>query len=186
MHGVSSGWFNGVDPIDLLEVNKNIDRLKQELAKGNFFESRIDKYFLNNPHRLTFVMQPNPQYAANLASEEASRLAGKVNKLTDADRAEIAEQGKQLAANQDKTEDLSCLPTLQLSDISPKMKRTVLDHTGVCNTPVQWRTAATNGITYFRAISSLPSLPDELKLYLPLFCDVSSDAQHVTLETKLM
>lgn len=22
MHGVTSGWFNGVDPVDLLEINK--------------------------------------------------------------------------------------------------------------------------------------------------------------------
>ncbi|KAI8978988.1 Metalloenzyme, LuxS/M16 peptidase-like protein [Pilobolus umbonatus] len=39
------------------------------------------------------------------------------------------------------------------------------------NTPVQWKTTATNGITYFRAISSLPSFPKDLKMYLPLFCD---------------
>ncbi|KAI7860572.1 peptidase M16C associated-domain-containing protein [Circinella umbellata] len=171
MHGITSGWFNEVDPIDLLEINKNIERLKQELAKGNFFESRIDKYLLNNKHKLIFTMQPDSDYASNLSKGEEQRLADKVSKLTDADKAEIAKDGKELSANQDKVEDLSCLPTLELKDISPKMKRTVLDHTGLCNTPVQWRTTATNGITYFRAISSLPSLEDDLKLYLPLFCD---------------
>ncbi|KAI9491991.1 peptidase M16C associated-domain-containing protein [Zychaea mexicana] len=171
MHGISSGWFNEVDPINLLEINKNIERLKQELATGNFFESRIDKYLLNNQHKLVFTMQPDGDYSAKLSKDEEQRLASKVSQLTDTDKAEIAEQGKQLSANQDKVEDLSCLPTLHLKDISPKMKRTVLDHTGLCNTPVQWRTTATNGITYFRAISSLPSIQDDLKLYLPLFCD---------------
>ena len=117
-------------------------------------------------------MQPDSDYASKLSKAEEQRLADKVNKLTDADKAEIAKDGKELSANQDKVEDLSCLPTLDLKDISPKMKRTVLDHTGLCNTPVQWRTTSTNGITYFRAISSLPSLQDDLKLYLPLFCDV--------------
>lgn len=147
--------------------------MKKELAEGQFFESRIDKYLLNNQHRLTFIMRPEADYAARQNQEEQDRLQVRVSQLTEADKKEILEEGKLLAANQDKVEDLSCLPTLQMGDISPKMKRTVLDHTGVANTPVQWRTTATNGITYFRAISSLPALSDDLKLYLPLFCDVS-------------
>lgn len=121
-------------------------------------------------------MTPDANYNSNLTTEEQLRLSQKIEKLTDADKKEILEQGKLLLKNQDKTEDLSCLPTLHLSDISTKTKRTALDHTGLCNTPVQWRTTGTNGITYFRAISNLPSLPDELKMYLPLFCDVSDNS----------
>ncbi|KAL0090894.1 peptidase M16C associated-domain-containing protein [Phycomyces blakesleeanus] len=171
MHGITSGWFNGVDPVDLLQLNKNLDALKQGLDKGNFFESRIEKYLLNNPHTLVFTMKPDASYATDLVAEEKERLAVKVNSLTESDKTEILEQGKALESAQDKTENLSCLPTLTLKDISPKAKRTVLDHSGICNTPVQWRTTATNGITYFRAISTLPVLSDELKMYLPLFCD---------------
>ncbi|SAM08473.1 hypothetical protein [Absidia glauca] len=171
MHGVSSGWFNEVDPIDLLEINKNLDRLKKELAQGNFFESRIDKYLLNNPHKLTYIMKPDQHYSTDLVTEEQARLAQKVDRLDDAELQQILERGAELQKNQEKTEDLSCLPTLELGDIAAKSKRTPLDHTGLCNTPVQWRTTATNGITYFRAISNLPALSDELKMYLPLFCD---------------
>jgi Zn-dependent M16 (insulinase) family peptidase len=171
MHGITSGWFNGVDPVDLLEINKNLDRLKTELAQGNFFESRIQKYLLDNNHTLSFVMRPEEKYTADLVSEEQQRLTHKVDALTDEEREQIAQDGKALLASQENVEDLSCLPTLQLGDIALKAKHTVLEHTGLCNTPVQWRTTATNGITYFRAISSLPSLPDHLKMYLPLFCD---------------
>ncbi|KAI7863451.1 peptidase M16C associated-domain-containing protein [Mucor mucedo] len=171
MHGVTSGWFNGVDPVDLLEINKNLDRLKSELANGNFFESRIDKYLLDNPHTLSFIMRPDEKYTADLITEEQSRLSEKVKALSEQDKVEIAQDGKDLLASQDRQEDLSCLPSLQLSDIALKAKHTVLEHTGLCNTPVQWRTTATNGITYFRAISTLPTLPDDLKMYLPLFCD---------------
>ncbi|CAO3606883.1 unnamed protein product [Cunninghamella blakesleeana] len=171
MNGICSGWFNEVDPIDMLEINKNIDRLKMELAQGNFFESRIDKYLLNNNHKLTYTMTPDANYNNNLNADEQLRLSKKVEKLTESDKKDILEQGELLLKNQDRTEDLSCLPTLKLSDIASKTKRTTLDHSGICNTPVQWRTTGTNGITYFRAISNLPPLSDELKMYLPLFCD---------------
>lgn len=117
-------------------------------------------------------MRPDPEYSNQVAEKEQRLLEERVKALTDADKKEIAEQGRQLAESQDKVEDLSCLPTLHLGDISPKMKRTVLDHTGVSNIPVQWRTTATNGITYFRAISTLASLSEDLEVYLPLFCDV--------------
>ncbi|CAO3677852.1 unnamed protein product [Umbelopsis ramanniana] len=171
MHGVSSGWFNGTNPADLLEVNTYIDRLRKELAEGGFFESRIEKYLLNNNHKLTFVMEPSATFAAELSKEEQERLESKVSALTESDKKEIEERGLELLANQDKTEDLSCLPTLTLSDIPLKGKRTPLEHSAVGDTPVQWRTAATNGITYFRAISTSTGIPPELRVYLPLFCD---------------
>ncbi|ORX53065.1 hypothetical protein DM01DRAFT_1322754 [Hesseltinella vesiculosa] len=171
MNGVFGGWFNQVNPLNVLEINKNIDRLRTEMAQGNFFESRIDKYLLNNTHKLTYIMQPVANYTAGLTQEEDARLAKHVDALTDVDRIQILDQGKALQANQDKVEDLSCLPTLSLSDIATKTKRYALEHTGLCNVPVQWRVTGTNEITYFRAISNLPPLSDELKMYLPLFCD---------------
>lgn len=116
-------------------------------------------------------MRPDEKYTADLITEEQTRLSKKVKALSEQDKSEIAKDGKDLLASQDRQEDLSCLPSLQLSDIALKAKHTVLEHTGLCNTPVQWRTTSTNGITYFRAISSLPTLPDDLKMYLPLFCD---------------
>ncbi|RUS30251.1 LOW QUALITY PROTEIN: Metalloenzyme, LuxS/M16 peptidase-like protein [Jimgerdemannia flammicorona] len=181
MHGVTSGWFNGSNPIDLLEINKNINRLKSELSAGSFFESRIERYLLHNPHQLIFVMEPLASYNADFVASEQSRLASKVATLTDDDRQRIFEQGQQLLVTQEKTEDLGCLPTLALSDVAAKTKRILLDHSGVGDTPVQWRTTATNGITYFRAISTSIGLPAELKMYLPLFCDVSERVSLVSL-----
>ncbi|KAG0740501.1 hypothetical protein G6F61_010835 [Rhizopus arrhizus] len=116
-------------------------------------------------------MRPDENYTANLSTEEQTRLQEKVKALTEQDKLDISTDTKDLLISQEKKEDISCLPTLQLSDIAPKAKHNALEHTGICNTPVQWRTTSTNGITYFRAISSMPSLPDDLKLYVPLFCD---------------
>ncbi|KAG1179298.1 hypothetical protein G6F70_002435 [Rhizopus microsporus] len=171
MHGITSGWFNGVQPIELLQVNKNLDRLKSEIEKGRYFEKLIEKYLIDNPHTLYFVMRPDEHYFAQSAQEEEQRLKEKVDRLTEQDKIEIEKDGKELLKSQEQTEDLTCLPTLHLSDISTKTKHTVLEHTGICNAPVQWRTTSTNGITYFRAISSLPLFSDDLKMYLPLFCD---------------
>lgn len=38
--------------------------------------------------------------------------------------------------------------------------------------PVQYSEQPTNGLTYFKGVSSLSLIPDELKIYVPLFCSV--------------
>lgn len=38
--------------------------------------------------------------------------------------------------------------------------------------PVQYCPQPTNGMVYFRAFSSLNTLPEELRPYVPLFCNV--------------
>ncbi|KAF8983721.1 Mitochondrial presequence protease [Entomortierella lignicola] len=171
MQGLSSGWFNGCNPVDLLELNKNIDRLKSEIAAGPFFQNLISKYLLNNQHKLVFTMTPSPDYGAEVAANETARLMGKTSILTDADKEAIYQQGQELLKNQEKVEDVSCLPTLKVDDISKKAKTFALEHSAVSSVPVQWRPTSTNGITYFRGISVIPGLSAEQKKYLPLFTE---------------
>ena len=38
--------------------------------------------------------------------------------------------------------------------------------------PVQYVEQPTNGVTYFRAISGISLLPEDLLIYVPLFCTV--------------
>ncbi|KAF9114277.1 Mitochondrial presequence protease [Mortierella sp. AM989] len=171
MQGLSSGWFNGCNPVDLLELNKNIDRLKSEIAAGPFFQNLISKYLLNNPHKLVFTMNPSPDYGAEVAANETARLMGKTSVLTDADKEAIYQQGQKLLKSQEQVQDVSCLPTLKVDDIAKKTKTFALEHSAVSSVPVQWRPTSTNGITYFRGISAISGLSPELKQYLPLFTD---------------
>ncbi|KAK3805926.1 MAG: peptidase M16C associated-domain-containing protein [Benniella sp.] len=171
MQGLSHGWFNGCNPVDLLELNKNIERLKSEIASGPFFQNLISKYLLNNPHKLVFSMTPTPDYGAEVAANETTRLMGKLSVLTNEDKEAVYQQGQALLKNQEQVEDVSCLPTLKVEDISKKTKTVSLEHSAVSSVPVQWRPTLTNGITYFRGISIIPGLTPELKQYLPLFTD---------------
>ncbi|KAF9215778.1 Mitochondrial presequence protease [Podila verticillata] len=171
MQGLSSGWFNGCNPVDLLELNKNIERLKSEIAAGPFFQNLISKYLLSNHHKLVFTMTPSPDYGAEVAANETTRLMGKTSVLTNADKETIYEQGQALLKNQEQVEDVSCLPTLKVEDIAKKTKTYALEHSAVNSVPVQWRPTSTNGITYFRGVSVIPGLTPELKQYLPLFTD---------------
>lgn len=43
---------------------------------------------------------------------------------------------------------------------------------GTGGVPVQYAEQPTNGVTYFRAISGISMLPEDLLIYVPLFCTV--------------
>lgn len=116
-------------------------------------------------------------------------------------------KGLELLAAQSKTQDASCLPALQVSDIEPTIPitpvqistagavqcllyfssyhictvivasstsrvfgETLLISTG--GVPVQYCEQPTNGLVYFRAMCSLNTLSEDLRLYVPLFCSV--------------
>ncbi|CAG8498251.1 11286_t:CDS:10, partial [Funneliformis mosseae] len=169
MHLISSGWFNGCNPAEILEINKNIEMLKEKLRTGPFFQNLVSKYFLNNPHTLISIMLPDQSYTENLSREEQSRLLAKTSTLSPGEKEEIYEQSIQLLKKQEEKEDLSILPSLHIQDINKQMKTFELRFSDMNGCPVQWRNTSTNGITYFKAISKIEGLKEDLRIYLPLF-----------------
>ncbi|KAJ1917030.1 Mitochondrial presequence protease [Mycoemilia scoparia] len=171
MKSISTGWFHGCNPIDLLEINKNIARLKEDIASGNFFERAVEKYFNKSEHQLNYTMIPDSEYHKRLNEDEKRRLDEKVATFTPVDIEAIYKKTEDLAKEQMKKEDLSCLPTLTMEDVPKNSVRHSVDLSAVDCVPVQWRGTSTNGISYLHIINAFQSLPGDLSYYLPLFCD---------------
>ncbi|KEY67835.1 hypothetical protein S7711_04973 [Stachybotrys chartarum IBT 7711] len=171
-------WFNGVDPFDSLAWNDTIDAFQAKLAEGNYLESLMDKYLLND-RTLTFTMAPSATYGEDLVKEEQERLSTMISqaveKAGDEEKARTSfeQQEQALLAEQNKTntEDLSCLPTVHVKDIPRSREPTVVRDEKLSGVQIQWREAPTNGLTYFRAINTLENLPDDLRELIPLFTD---------------
>ncbi len=60
----SGSWFHGGDPVKILNFDADLARLRKELAGGSFFENRIKQYFLDNPHRATVTLIPDPEMSS--------------------------------------------------------------------------------------------------------------------------
>lgn len=174
MWQVATSWFDGVDPIEALQFNARIEKLRAEIAKGGFFEGMVKKYFLENQSRLILTMRPDPQFKEKFNAKENVLLSEKLASLSEADKKEVYDEGLKLLEAQEKPEDLSSLPTLTVEDIPKKTHSFPIEKEDVDNVPVQWQIAPTNGITYLRAMSSLEGLPSHLRPYLPLFADALS------------
>ncbi|KAJ3144989.1 Mitochondrial presequence protease [Geranomyces michiganensis] len=166
---VMSSWIHGADPLEFLKVAERIERLRGLLATPRYFETMIEKYFLNNKHRLVFVMEPDAEYNDNLVLSEKKRLQEKVKALTVEDKERIYEEGIKLAESQETKSDVSCLPTLTVADIPVNALTHPVEDVPLAGVPVQWRKTATNGISYVNVARDISGLPNELQSYLPLY-----------------
>ncbi|KAI9750811.1 MAG: Mitochondrial presequence protease [Lichina confinis] len=177
MQRLQPGWFNGVDPFDALAWNQTISSFKERFLQDRYLEGLLEKYFLND-NTLTFTMTPSQTYAEKLSNEESSRLSEKIQAVVkraggeEAARKELEQKEQELLEVQARASDepLDCLPTLQVSDIPRRKDANQIRDADFDRVKVQWREAATNGLTYFRAVNVI-DLPVDLRMYIPIFTD---------------
>ncbi|KAH0627570.1 hypothetical protein JD844_003451 [Phrynosoma platyrhinos] len=196
---IASCWNHEGDPVDLLKIAEKVTQFRQCLKEDpQFLQKKVKQYFkLNkierkgnhlhfdylllwhgsgqkdNPHRLTLSMSPDMAFYDKQRAMEEAKLKEKVEALSEAKKKQTYEKGLELLDLQSKQEDTACLPALKVSDIEPRIQFTELEMALTAeDVPVQYCAQPTNGMVYFRAISSLNTLPEELRPYVPLFCSV--------------
>ncbi|CEP60812.1 pitrilysin family metalloprotease LALA0_S02e00188g [Lachancea lanzarotensis] len=169
LYSVVPGWVNTTDPFDNLVFDEILSQFKSDWTeKGHgLFSEVIEKYLVEKPC-FHFSMKADPDFSQNLELEEAERLKQKVSQLDDADKETILKRGLKLQETQNATEDVSCLPSLQIKDIPRKADTYKVDKKAM----ISHRITDTNGITYLRGKRNLNSaIPRHLYPYLSLFAD---------------
>ncbi|XP_066240971.1 presequence protease, mitochondrial [Saccopteryx leptura] len=171
---IASCWNHDGDPVELLRLGQQVAQFRQCLKENpKFLQEKVKQYFKNNQHKLTLSMKPDDRYSEKQAQMETEKLKQKVSALSLEDKRQIYDKGLELQTQQSNAQDASCLPALKVSDIEPSIPFTELA-VGLAagDVPVQYCAQPTNGVVYFRAFSSLNTLPEELRPYVPLFCSV--------------
>uniref|UniRef100_A0AAX7UMP8 Presequence protease, mitochondrial n=1 Tax=Astatotilapia calliptera TaxID=8154 RepID=A0AAX7UMP8_ASTCA len=183
--------LQGVDEEDIERVKQIISQTIDKIIENGFEERRIEALIhkleiqikhqttnfglslaSENTHRLTLSMSPEESYLEKQAKAEEEKLQKKIEVLSDSDRKQIYEKGLELLAAQSRTQDVSCLPALKVSDIEPTIPITPVQISTAGGVPVQYCEQPTNGLVYFRALCNLNTLPEDLKVFVPLFCSV--------------
>lgn len=162
-------WIHSGDPVSPLQLSEDLERIRAEVEAGPFFENLIREQLLDNPHRVTLTLKPDPKKKERQNKVFAERLAQIKAGLDEDAKRRIIEQARELQQAQEAEEDLSCLPSLQFSDI-PVDERPVswsVSEEGGINT--YWFEQPTNGIVYFNGQIESSALSDELRRHLPMF-----------------
>ena len=127
-------WLYGTKPWDSLLFVPNFTALRRRVTEGaapgktynRYFESLIEEYLLNNPHRALIAVEGEESYLAKKEEELALRLKEKEKQLSEAEKKELEEKAAALERIQGETETeeaLKTIPHLTRQDLVPEVER---------------------------------------------------------------
>ncbi|MEW5909041.1 MAG: insulinase family protein, partial [Thermodesulfobacteriota bacterium] len=162
-------WLHGGDPGETLLFEKDLQRIKEELAASPFFENQIRHFFLDNPHRLLLTLSPDPFMEERESNAISAKLEALKAELTSRHVERIKNETRQLLLLQEKTEDISVLPTLEVTDIPPDIRRIGPSEENAGMFLSRYH-QPTGGIFYFSSIAGIRELNDKDLSLIPFLC----------------
>jgi Zn-dependent M16 (insulinase) family peptidase len=162
-------YYYGGDPYSALNFDADLARLERDRADGRFFEVLIQTELLNNPHRGLLTVVPDSELEERKRRKELERLAAIEAKLTDEEKQRIVAEALRLKQDQEAKQDLSTLPTLELTDIPMKFEDVASREAKVGAATSEFFPLPTNGVTYIDIRSDFSALTPDEKDLLPLF-----------------
>lgn len=167
------GWLHDADPFKPLAFESPLGAIKDRLVQGeSYFEDLIQQHFLDNRHRTTVILKPDPEEGQRRAARERERLERARSEMAVGQLQEIVQNTKQLKRLQeepDSAEALATMPTLDLSDLDKEVKRIPLELIEARQSKILFHNLFTNGILYLDIGFDLRVLPQELLPYVNLF-----------------
>ena len=166
-----SAWNYDADPLELVAFEAPLQAVKKKAAEAGFFEQLIQRYFLENTHRSTVTLLPDPEMAARLEAEEEARLQAAREKMDIAQVDQIIEDTKRLMKLQetpDTPEAMATLPLLKREDLDPNIRTVERTEWSLAETTVLAHPLFTNGILYFDFGFDLSGLAQEDLPYVSL------------------
>jgi presequence protease len=157
------------DPVSCINIDADLERLQQALAKGGFLEERLKTYFIDNPHRVLFTLAPDPDLESATEKQIKKELTKIYRELSPEDLEKIKQDATQLEQIQEHQEDLSVLPTLELTDVPPEIEMISPDKLDRV-THAAGYDKATSGILYFTCPMGAGHVATPLFPLVPFFC----------------
>ncbi|XP_034479245.1 presequence protease, mitochondrial-like [Drosophila innubila] len=169
-------WNHGGDVVSCLRDSNMLATLRGRLKENsNYFQQKIEKYFLDNTHKLTLTMSPDEMCEIKRKLSEAKLLLQKLNEISDEEYDNIYENGIKLEVAQKSPENIEVLPCLSINDVKDPIKCPQMEETTVQNVPTQFCKVSSNGITYFNCFFNITGLSQDDAMLVPLFCHVISE-----------
>ncbi len=169
-YGLIRRHVHGGQVLQALDFEKNIEQVRRLVQNPTVLSEHMEKMFVENNHRLTFHMRPDPSFNEQMSLKEENLLNSLVLKLSAEDIGELYKQAQELELAQNTKTDTSLLPCLSLDEISrdpqnfPTRSKTL--NNGM---KIMIRETVTNGIIYLTLKFSLENIEPSLIPYLPIF-----------------
>jgi presequence protease len=166
-------WLYDNDPFAMLAFEAPLEAIKSRLKSDpSYFQKLIEQHLVDNNHRATVILTPDPDLAAREANEELEQLKRIHEGMSHEQLKEIEENSRELKRRQetpDSPEALAGIPTLKLEDLERTNKIIPIEIEKYGETKVVYHDIFTNGIAYLDVGFDLHKLPQEHLPYVALF-----------------
>ncbi len=171
-------WPYGGDPTAFLDMGRHLASARRRWeADPGLFGQRIRAGLLNNPHRLTTTLRPDPAWQARNEAAFCDRMRTVRAKLSDAEVRRLADDAaalEKLAGTPNTPEAVARLPQLRTRDLPARPRRIPTSVASVEGITVLRNDVFSNGVNYVQAHFDLRGLPADLWPWLPRYRDVLS------------
>ncbi len=173
-------WLHDRDPLAPLAYEAPLAAVKERLAaEPDYLQTLIRTYFLDNPHRATVILEPDPQLNQRQEAAERERLDRTRAAMSDDEARAVIETARALKEAQDMPdppEVLAMLPSLGREDLDKAHKAIPIEVQGRKGEGEQgsapqtlFHDLFTNGIVYLDLGLDLRALPASLLPYIGVF-----------------
>jgi len=166
-------WLYDEDPLALVAFEAPLNAVKSALGPNNrFFEDMIKAFFLDNPHRTSLILKPDPDMDKKEREAEEKRLNKAKEEMGPEEIEDVINNMRELKLIQgrpDSPEALASIPMLRLSDLDRMNKIIPLESTGEAGARIMYHDLFTNRIAYLDIGFNLHGLPQRYLPYVHLF-----------------
>lgn len=168
-------WLHDADPLMPLKFERAVENLRGRLSRNEpVFQECVTKYILNNPHRATVTLKPDPEFAKKEDEAERARIAAATDGFTEKDFDNVITETQRLKAQQaahDDPADLAKIPTLTRNDLDKEIRKVPFERYDEKGVTILHHPLNTSGVVYVDMLLDMSRVPNEL---LPLMSIFSS------------
>ena len=162
--GVMNSWLYGEDPFLFLSFSEDIACLRKKAEEG-YFEKLIIKYFFENKHASSIILLPEHGIDEKKKEETERKLLEIQNKsaLEDLVKYKVGEEAP---------EDVSCIPVIDINDISRKQEEIPLEVIEKDNIEILLHPMFTNKLIYIDLYFNTQRVAEDKIKYIYLLSDI--------------
>lgn len=172
MGNVFQTWLYDGDPLIGLDFSRIIENIRRRWTDDpQIFQKMTKLWFLDNPHRILAIMEPDYDFNAKKEKTHKDKMAELKSSLSERELAQIKAQAAQLKKFQsepDSPHAAATVPKLNIEDI-PRLIETIPTRNALLGgVQTLEHELFTNGIAYMDLAFDIAHVPEELQPYLPM------------------
>ena len=160
-------WIYDADATTYFRYEDDLKAMKDGLNNG-YFEKLLQKYFIDNPHKVLMTLEPSKSIAEKRDAANAAKLAEIKSKMTPEDIQKVIDTAKDLKIRQQSPETpeaLEKIPLIKISDIRKEPEKLPLMYRDIDGTRILFSNVDTHGIIYLNFYFDALKVPQDKVFY---------------------